>query len=281
MKWLYMIMVLGLLPACSRIPERKDEKPVARVFDSYLYVSDIREVVPTGITSADSASLVRDFIEKWVRNQLLLNKAEDNLTEPEKDVDLQIENYRSSLLIYAYQQSYLRQHLDTIVSDKEISDYYNENQSNFILNETLMKGHFIKVRSDAPELYKLRQWYRADDTASVRKLDAYCYQYATVYDDFGEEWVNFNDVLQMIPTLAPWQETAFQLRKSLESSDNEYLYFVFAKELASQGTVSPLSSVKNNIQYIILNKRKINIINDLESNIYTDAQNREYFTIYQ
>ena len=51
----------------------------------------------------------RDFIEKWVRNQLLLNKAEINLTDEEKNVELQIENYRSSLLIYAYQQSYLRQ----------------------------------------------------------------------------------------------------------------------------------------------------------------------------
>ena len=75
----------------------------------------------------------KDFIEKWVRNQLLLNKAEINLTDEEKNVEQQIENYRSSLLIYAYEQSYLRQNLDTVVTDKEIEDYYKENQSNFIL----------------------------------------------------------------------------------------------------------------------------------------------------
>ena len=48
---------------------------------------------------------------------LLLNKAELNLTDEEKNVEQQIENYRSSLLIYAYEQSYIRQHLDTVVTD--------------------------------------------------------------------------------------------------------------------------------------------------------------------
>ena len=101
--------------------------------------------MPVGISSTDSASVVKDFIEKWIRNQLLLNKAEINLTEGEKDVQAQIENYRSSLLIYAYQQSYLRQELDTLVGDQEIENYYKENQSNFVLGEPLMKGLFIKL----------------------------------------------------------------------------------------------------------------------------------------
>ncbi len=65
--------------------------------------------IPAGITGADSIAMVRDFKERWIRNQLLLNKAELNLTDEEKNVEQQIENYRSSLLIYAYEQSYIRQ----------------------------------------------------------------------------------------------------------------------------------------------------------------------------
>ena len=72
----------------------------------------------------DSIAIVRDFVEKWVRNQLILSKAELNLTDEEKDVEQQIDNYRTSLLIYAYEQSYLRQNLDTVVTDKEVEKYY-------------------------------------------------------------------------------------------------------------------------------------------------------------
>ena len=61
----------------------------------------------------------------------------------------------------------------------------------------------------------------------------------------------------------------------------DYYYFLNAKEIAPEGTVSPLEIVKNDIQSIILNKRKIKLINELESSIYSDAQNREHFTIYQ
>ena len=70
-------------------------------------------------------------------------------------------------------------------------------------------------------------------------------------------------------------------RKYLETRDNEYNYFVSAKEIALEGTVSPFELVKNDIQYIILNKRKIMLINELEMSIYSDAQNHEYFNIYK
>jgi hypothetical protein len=281
MKHFSILLVAILLSGCNVRPESKNEQPVARAFTNYLYPSDLEDVVPAGMTGSDSVELVQDFIEKWIRNQLLLNKAEINLTESEKDVELQIESYRSSLLIYAYQQSYLRQKLDTVVTDKEIEDYYKQNISNFILNGSMFKGIYIKVPSKAPELWRLRQWYRSDDPESIKNLEGYCFRNAAVYNDFEEDWVRISDVLQMLPMNGTHYESALASRKYLETRDNEYNYFVSAKEIALEGTVSPFELVKNDIQYIILNKRKIMLINELEMSIYSDAQNHEYFNIYK
>jgi hypothetical protein len=281
MKNLIYIVFLGLLLGCRNRSEIKDEdKPVARVFDAYLYYSDLAGVIPPGIAKTDSISAAKDFIDKWVRNHLLLNKAESNLTESEKDVELQIENYRSSLLIYAYQQSYLRQNLDTIVPDKEIEGYYNANQSNFILSESMLKGLLIKVPVSSPEVYNLRRWYRSDDPESIKKLEAYCFKYANVYDLFNEDWVKFSDVLRMLPENKNTFETTLRSYLYLEARDKDFFYFVRAKEIAPEGTVAPLEVVKDDVGYIILNRRKIELISKLESNIYSDAQNHEYFTIY-
>jgi hypothetical protein len=279
-KILPFIIITVLLAGCKSHPVSRNDKPVARAYESYLYASDLSGIIPPGTSAADSATLAKDYIEKWIRNQLVLNKAEMNLTDAEKDVELQIESYRSSLLIYAYQQSYLRQNLDTVVTDKELDDYYNQNKSNFILSESLFKGLFIKVPAAAPEIYKLRQWYRSDDPESIKNLEAYCFQQAAVYDDFEEHWVKINEVLRMLPENGGSFEPALLSRKYLETRDKDYLYFLSAKEIAPEGTVSPFDLVNDDIHYIILNKRKILLINQLEMNIYADAQNHEYFTIY-
>lgn len=281
MKYLTVVLIVLFSESCTPRPEKREEKPLARVYNQYLYPSDIQDVLPTDLGPADSAAVVKDFIEKWVRNQLVLNKAETNLTESEKDVELLIESYRSSLLIYAYQQSYLRQKLDTVVTDKEITDYYNHNGPNFILGNSLIKGIFIKVPVNAPEIWKLRQWYRSNDPESIKNLEAYCYNHAKEYTDFQENWVKLSEVLQKIPSSAASSEDNFLARKYLEIRDQQYYYFIQAKEIAPEGTVSPLELVKSDIQYILMNKRKILLINELESNIYSDAQNHDHFTIYQ
>ena len=171
--------------------------------------------------------------------------------------------------------------LDTVVTDKEIEDYYKENKSNFILNGPLMKGVFIKIPVNAPDVYKVRQWYRSDDPENIKSLEGYCFKHATVYDHFNEGWVKLNEVLRMIPAVPGNSEAAIISRRYMETRDNAFLYFLNAKEIAPSGNVSPFELVKNDIHCIILNKRKINLINELESNIYSDAQNREHFTIYQ
>jgi hypothetical protein len=75
--------------------------------------------------------------------------------------------------------------------------------------------------------------------------------------------------------------STLQYRKYLESRDKDYYYFLSVKEIAAEGTVSPIELVKNDIHNIILNKRKIKLISELETSIYSDAQNREHFTIYK
>jgi len=280
MRYLFLILLSILFAGCHQQTDKSTEQPVARVFNSYLYRNDLIGVIPAGIKGTDSASVVKDFIEKWVRNQLLLNKAEINLTDTEKDVNQQIENYRSSLLIYAYQQSYLQQKLDTIVNDNEIESYYKENHSNFVLGEPLMKGVFIIIPFGVPDIYKLRQWYRSEDAENIKKLEGYCFKYAKVYDHFNEGWVNLNEVLRMIPSDAAALEKSLQYRKYLEINDKNYNYFLNVKEIAPEGTVTPFELVKNDIHNIILNKRKVKLIHELETSIYSDAQNREHFTIY-
>lgn len=275
------LVLFFIILSCKNDIRLTEEKPVARVLDKTLTAADLTGIIPEGVSAEDSIQITKNFIEKWVQKQLLLNKAELNLTDDEKDVKKQIENYRSSLLIYKYEQSLLKQKLDTTISNEEMEAYYNQNTSNFLLNRDIVKSIYIKVPRSAPEIYKLRQWYRSDDPESIKSLEAYCFQHAETYDFFNESWVDFSGLLDKIPVQIGNPGNFLRYRQTIEASDSVYNYFVRIYDYALSGDPSPSELVKDDIEKIILNKRKMRLLNELETSIYNDAQNRGQFTLYK
>lgn len=280
LKQLYIvILAAGVLSGC-RHTEVIEEKPVVRVFDKYLYPGNLRENIPANISASDSSILASDYIDKWIRKQLLLRKAEMNLTDEEKNVDKQLENYKSSLLIFKYEQSLIKQKLDTIISFEEIEKYYNENPANFLLNNNIIKATFLKVPRNAPEIWNLRRWLKSDSDEDLKKLESYAFQHAEIYDYFNDDWVEFSEVEKNLPLRIDNPQYLIKYRKNYEVNDSLSYYLLNIKDYRLLGTVAPLSYVMDDIRTIIMNKRKIQLINRLESNIYNDALNRGYFTIY-
>jgi hypothetical protein len=278
----YLLIFTSILvmASCKESQKKKQDVPVARVFDKYLYSSDLKGIVPNGLTSSDSATLVKDYIDKWVRKQLLLLKAEENLTSSEKNVEKQIDDYRTSLLVFKYEQNIIQQKLDTNISEEEIAKYFNENSSNFILNQNLVKATFIKVAKTAPDIAKIRRWYLSDNERDIKEVEIYCYKYAAKYDYFDEDWVEFRYLLDQMPEINTTSQNLLKTQKAIEMSDSSYYYFVRIYDYRLEGTVAPMEFVGSNIKSIVLNKRKIQKINQLESDIYNDAMNHGNFTIY-
>ena len=274
-----IIVITGIFLSCSR-KEIIDEKPLAKVFDKYLYPSNLNDIIPVNISPSDSSILVNDYIDKWIRKQLLLRRAELNLTDEEKNVDKQLENYRSSLLIFKYEQSLIKQKLDTVISMEEIEMYYSDNPANFLLNNNIVKAIFLMVPRDAPDLWDLRRWYRNDTDDNLKKLEAYAFQYAEIYDYFDDDWVDFSEIEKNLPVRIDNPQNLLKYRKYYEVRDSTYFYFLNIKDYKLLGSVAPLSYVIQDIRTIIVNKRKITLVKRLESNIYNDALNRGYFTIY-
>ena len=279
-KVLSAFIAILFLWACSQTNDNPEDAPVARVYDEYLFVSDLDDIIPKNLTEMDSLALVTDYIEKWVQKQLLLEKADENLTQEEKDVDKQINDYRSSLLIFRYEQNLIQQKLDTNISKEDIQTYYDENASNNILNKNLVKGIYIKVPRSAPNIWNIRRWYKSDKEEHIKELEAYCYQHAKEIDYFDDEWVQFEQILDKMPPLYNSPKNILQYRKNIEVRDSSYYYFLRILDYRLEGTVAPLEYVEYNIKSILLNKRKIKFINRLEADIYNDALNRGNFNIY-
>jgi len=267
--------------SCQFITQPQKDKPIARVHEKHLYESDILEIVPFGTAAADSAKTVQVFIHKWIEQQLILAKAELNLPEEKKNVEQQIENYRNSLLIYAYEKELVRQKLDTNITEEKIEEYYQQNKHNFELKDYIVKVIYVKLEKNSPQLKKVKKWYQSDDDEDFRLLEEYCRQFAVNFFLDVDVWLYFDDLLKEIPIENYNKEQFLKSGKTVEMEDNTYIYLLNILDYKLKDDISPLSFEQERIKNIIINQRKIELIKKMKEDIYEDALERGNFEVYE
>ncbi|MFM7217699.1 MAG: hypothetical protein ACKO1U_06750 [Bacteroidota bacterium] len=271
--YIVTLYMAAVITGCSRRSTGEEQRPdaVAKVFGYQLYADELRGVVPRSASRQDSIAITKDFIDNWVRKKIVLHKAETNLGDESKDVAQKLEEYRNSLLVYAYETELIRQKLDTSVSEQEIASYYEKNKANFELKDNIIKVIYLRLGKNSPKMDKVRDWYRRDDPKSRKLLADYCRQYAVNYYLDDETWLLFDDLLKEIPIKTYDKEQFLQNNRVLEITDNNSLYLVNIKGFMIKNSLSPLSFERNNIRQLIVNERKLKLLEEMERQAYQEA----------
>ncbi|MBK5286004.1 MAG: hypothetical protein JJE25_11440 [Bacteroidia bacterium] len=236
-----------------------------------LYKSDLEEIIAGSALQSDSMIKVNAFIEQWLRQQVLLHKAVTNLDEEKKDVEKQLEEYRKSLLIFSYEREYISQRLDTNVSNEEIEKFYNNHQDDFILKKNIVKVNFLKLDRKSPKLDKVRTWFKSETERDKKLLSEYAVQYAIKYYFNDNDWMLFDDLLNEVPIRMYDKELYLRNNRLVETQDSSYIYLVNIKGFKIKDSVSPLNFETENIRSLILNRRKLKLVEEMETNIYNEA----------
>jgi len=279
-KYILLAILLFSMISCGKLPKKPEEKPLAKVYDTYLYPSDLESKIPKGISSEDSIHIVRRLVEEWTRERVLLKRAEQYLSFDQKNVDKQIEEYRLSLLTFKYKQILLAQNLDTIVRDEEMQKYYQDYSSNYILDGDVVKVTFIKVPLIAPQLNEVRQWYRSNNLEDLDLLEKYCLNYADRYIIKDNKWYKFTELIEGLPLKVDNPGRFLNYTTNIDVRDSIFNYFIHIYERIPESQISPFELVKDDIRTVILNKRKIEFIQDLENSVYKDGLSRNQVEIY-
>jgi hypothetical protein len=274
-----LLLILLTLVSCRN--KGADQDAVARVYDSYLYLSDLKGVVPQGVSSKDSAEITRNYIQNWIQKKIMVHQAEKNLSDDQKDFSEDLENYRNSLAIYAYESMLVNQKIDTNVSIKEIEEYYAQNQENFLLKNNIVKVLYVKIAKSSKSKVQIKKliFGGANSEAERTKLESLCASGAVNFYLDDAKWLQFDDLLKEIPIEAYNQELYLKNNRKIEISDEEYTYLLNIRELKIRDEVSPLSFEKTNIRDIIINKRKVDLINKMREDVFKEAENNKDFEI--
>jgi len=274
------IVFLSLVWGCKNTKEEGNLTPLARVHDKFLYSSYLEDMIPSGLSIEDSSRIARRLIEEWTRNKLLLYQAEMHLPDKQKDIDKQVEEYRSSLLIFRYKQLILQENLNEAISDQEIEEYYSENLSNYILESDIVQLRILKIPVSSPQISDVRLWYKSDREDYKTKLKEYSESYAEQYSIDDSSWVYFRDIVARTPLNIDNIERYLNYNRNIEVSDSSFYHFIKINNRLKEGNIKPLELVKDNIRSVLLNKRKIEFIQDLENTVYKEGISRNQVEIY-
>ncbi|MFC2100624.1 hypothetical protein ACFLRZ_02220 [Bacteroidota bacterium] len=260
--------------------DKSQEDMVARVNDDVLYRSELTDIVPPGKSPNDSIEITKSYIDNWILKRLVLEQAEKNLTDEQMNFQKQLKDYRNSLVIYEYESKLIRQKLDTVVSVQEIENFYNENINDFILKDNIVKVWYVKILNNSSQLNAFKRLIKSKNIKDRFKLEDLCSKHAVNFFLDDDAWLLFNDLLKEIPIQTYNQEQYLRYHRFIQTNDSLYTYLLDIKDFKIKESVSPLSFERNNIKNIIINKRKIWLIEDMQQEVYEEAIQKKRFEIF-
>jgi hypothetical protein len=263
-------MAILISHGCKRT-EVSEENAIAKVYDQILYRSDLIAKMPSQYNQEDSARIASQVVNSWIREKVLVYMADHNLPDEQKDVQKQLEEYRNSLIVYAYERALIGQKLDTIVSDEEVQAYYDEHIGNFKLRSYIAKLRFVKVASEAPKQNKLKNWFLSDKESDFESLQEYCRNYAENFFLEDDKWLYVEDIMKEVPLPAADLSTFFKDNKDFIFEAENYTFYVRFFDYRLKDDVAPLALEVDRVKDLILNTRKAALIVKMREDVVNEA----------
>lgn len=264
--------------------EKKNEKretPIAQVYNLFLYQRDMVKLMPRNISSKDSLLLVKSIITNWAMQEIFRKKAEENLSSEENDSYLQlVQDYKKSLLVNGYKERLIKQQLDTVVSADEVENYYLLNSQNFRLNEELIKMKYLHFGKAILDQKKIIKQFKSAAYRDLILLENQELNFKAVNLN-DSTWIKVEDLLLKIPKFrSDLKEILLKKTKFIQKEDSLGLYLVAVKDVLKRNDIAPLNYISPTIKQMILHKRKLELIRDIEKTLLSDAIQNKYFKEY-
>ena len=276
------IVILALtLTSCTFFSKTEEQYAVARVNNAFLYKEDIKKIVAPGTPKTDSVLRVQNYINNWAKQQLLVEGALLNLNE-EKQASFNklVAQYKIDLYANAYLQALVKQNLDTLVNIKEAQSYYESNKKAFKLNEALVKLRYVYLDENMIDFEVIKTKFKRFNNDDKKELDSISIQFKSFALN-DTVWVRYSQVLNKIPPLLTENKDKL-LKKSnfVQLKDSLGVYLMHVNNVLLRNDTAPLQYVKSTIDQIVINKRKLELIRELEKEITKDAIKNKEFEIY-
>ena len=281
---LFAVLSISLLASCKwnkSVTEYVYGKtPIVEIGTDVLYEEDIKQVLPLGLSDADSTAFAEQFIRNWAQDVLFYQNAIRNIPDT-KDIDRLVENYRRSLIEHEYQRRLIEQKFSSEISDEDIEQFYNDNERLFVLDESLLKGLFLKISNKSHDLSDIRKLYTRQDDESFEEIEKYSIRNAARCEFFYDNWRTVAEIEVLLPAMDKPLESLIKNNGGFEFKDEEFIYLLNVSEYAPKGGIEPLDHARSRIRGLLINSNEVSYMRKIKEDLYDAAIEKNRIIFHQ
>lgn len=280
--WIQIVFLTFLVTSCDYFRAPKEPKAIARVGKSYLYLEDIENLVPSGTSKKDSIAIVKSFIDRWATQKLLFEASERNISKAKvAEFNELIDQYKVDLYTKAYIEDLVIRQIDTVVTEAQIESYYNTNKQFFKNSSELVKMRYINLVKENPKFANIKAKFSSFTKKDRKELEQQAVKFKS-YAFNDSIWVDINQVYEKLPFVNIENKNKYiSSGINFDYPDSTTVWLVKVNKVLPKDSPTPLEFLKPTIKQIIINNRKLELINTLEKEITNDAINDNKYEIYK
>ena len=279
---LQLLLIIFLVSSCDYFRAPKEPKAIARVGKSFLYEDDILNLVPSGTSKKDSIAIVKSFIDNWATKKLLFEASERNISKAKTtEFNELIEQYKVDLYTKNYIEDLVVRQIDTLVTDEQIKMYYDKNKQFFNNSSELVKMRYINLVKENPKFVNIKSKFSSFTKKDRKDLEQQAVNFKS-YAFNDSIWVDINQVFEKLPFVNLENKDRFISNGiNFQYPDATTIWLVKVNKVLPKDSPTPLEFLKPTIKQIIINNRKLELVNTIEKEITNDAINDNKYEIYK
>lgn len=280
-KFTVHILIFFLFGSCDLSVRNSDIDAIARVNNVYLTTDDVDQSLFYGLDKKDSLFQIQNVINDWATKALLEDGALVNINiKKQEEFERLIQQYRSDLYTSAYLEGLVKNNLDTIILDYQYEEIYKQNKELFVLKEDLIKLRYVNHDKSMPNANDIKRRFKRYNFEDQAILDTISIQFNSFFLN-DSVWIKAEDVLKKInPLTKGFNKVLLKKLNFIQLKDSLGLYLIQVNDIIEAGDQAPISYALPTIKQIILNRRKLKLVNQLKSEIVNDAIKNKKFEIY-
>lgn len=270
-----------VLAGCDSIKSSiRDDKAVAKVGKHKLYASQLRSYIPKGVSPSDSTNLALQYINTWAADVIYSEMAQSQLSKAEQDVTVELESYKRDLLRFRYEQRFLSDRLDTLVTEEQMVEYYEQHKNLFTLERPILKVRYIDIYKNVEHKDRIISLMSSNKAADVELTRSLADRYAIRYFDSSRQWMDAAALAREFGV--DYADMLARMKQSyiiIESPGVSDVKAAYVREIRRNG-IAPYEFCTDRIREYILSGRKHDLLVTLERSLLEQASDSGEFVIY-
>lgn len=267
------VLVVGGATGCAWMAGEAEtvEASAAAVYGRALPWSDLSGQIPNDLAPEDSAVMATRLIEGWLREQVILHQAERELAPADLDFTTELEAYRNALVTHRYEERYVAERLNPVVTEAEALAFYESQPDLFMLTDYVVRARFLHFPADGRQPDAVRALFTSDDSLKVAELESWCVQHGATYNIDPEIWWLLDDLVREVPVQLYRPERQIADRRLLDFEQDGRVYWLQFLEHALKDAPAPFEMVRERIEELILHRRRTELLAELQERLLEKA----------